>query len=89
MKPGVSVCSRSVVWGTSGQLSFLGSRHWVQPHSLVPSTRVGGAPLPHSPTLLCPHSLVGEPSAHLQTSAGEWEDLFQSTNRSMSQPLNN
>lgn len=59
MKPGVSVCSRSVVWGTSGQLSFLRAVigcshiHWSPAHGM------GGAPSP-SPALLCPHSLVGE-----------------------------
>ena len=45
--------------GSSGRLSFLGSRHRVQPHSLAPSTRDGGAP-PNSPSSPLPTQSAGQ-----------------------------
>ena len=52
-------CSRSVVGGTSGRLSFLGSRHRVQPHSVAPSTWMGMPPR-HSPSSPLPTHSGGQ-----------------------------
>lgn len=71
-------CSRSVVGGHRAGCPFLGAVIGCS-HLRWPPAHGWGCPRATAPALLCPHTLVGKPSPHPQTSSGEWEDLLQST----------